>query len=190
MIAASLIVRCCMMGQEQQSADETFQRLLSPKTTDKAATQLLSRAKKEPEARKYLAEHLPPVIEKDPKDLGQPWFNAVRLAGTLKIPEASSALAKWISLDSGGTTGMTISLRLDNQPAAKALAQIGDPAVPTLSDVLQHGSAEERSAAARALYLIGSAAAKDALVKHLAEEKDPELKSFIQNILDHWRRPS
>ena len=52
-----------MTAQGHPKADETFSRLLAPKTTDKATEELLRSAKTDPSTRKYLSEHLPAVIE-------------------------------------------------------------------------------------------------------------------------------
>jgi hypothetical protein len=189
-IVIFLIAHCVAIGQQRQPVTDIFERFLAPKTTDKAAQQLLRRAKSDPAARKYVAEHLPSVIEKGPKEADEPWLNAVRLAGELKMSEATSALTRWVSLQTHGTVTMATWARLDRYPAAKALSQIGTPALPALAGVLEHGIAEERNAATRALDLIGSSEAKNILQKHLNEEQDPELRALIKNILDHWRPTS
>jgi hypothetical protein len=190
--AFTFILMVCtqLLAEKQGPAAEVFQRLLSPQTTDKAAQQLLKRGKADSETRKYLAEHLPAVIERGPKEPDDPWFNAVQLAGELKIAESASALGRWISLDTGGMTGMAIWARLGNQPAAKALSQIGDPAGPVLASILQYGNSEERSAAIRALALIGSPDAKKTLQNQLKREQEPKTKAFIKNILEHWKPAS
>lgn len=183
-----------MMAQGHPQAAETFSRLLAPKTTDKATEELLRSAKTDPATRRYLSEHLPAVIEKGPKVYGEPWLNAVRLSGELKVTEAVPALSKWIKTQTGGDLNGTLtlsrSLRLQYNPAAKALSQIGDPAVPTLAGILEHGLAEERSLAAGALWLIRSPAAQTVLQEQMNHEQDPQMKDLIKNILDHWKPAS
>ncbi|MGH9864945.1 MAG: HEAT repeat domain-containing protein, partial [Candidatus Acidiferrales bacterium] len=147
---------------------------------------LLKLGKTDPAVRKYLATHLPPMIRNDPKYSPEPWTNAVRLTGELKIVETAPALAKWISLDNfGGTTGAEF-MRLDSDPTGKALAEIGDPAIPTLIKVVEKGNTRERGDAYRCLNLIGSPAAKSALAKHVKDEPDVPLRNFVQRLLDTW----
>ena len=185
-IAAGLIAQ-----QRGTSTSEAFQRLLQPGTTNEAAKQLLQRARSNPETKRYLKEHLPPIVEKGPSDVGEPWVNVVGLAGELRISEAVPALAKWIGFEFGrGTVDMASWAALDDYPAAKALSQIGDPAVPRLATILKQGTSEDRSAAVRALMLIGTPAAKTVLQDQLKVEQDPKMKSFIKDAIDHWRPPA
>jgi hypothetical protein len=172
-------------AQHESRIEAAFKQLQVPATTDQAAKDLLALSKANPAARKYLVEHLPTMIERDPKTVGDSWLNAVRLAGELKLSETAPALVKWINFQTGGMVGMAIWERLDNYPAGKALSQIGDPAVPTLEGVLQNGTEEERSVAIRALSLIHSSAAKAALEAQLDQQK-PKTKEFIKSALDHW----
>jgi hypothetical protein len=139
-----VLVTCLIIGtapaqpQENLSVAALFDQLQSPDTTDGATRELLKRAA-DPEVRKYLATHLPGLIEKGPVKV-QPWNNATRVAGEFRITEAVSALAKWIGAQTGtGLLTLPREVRLENEPAAKALAQIGDPSVPALADILRHG---------------------------------------------------
>ena len=116
-------------GQEAATLDVLFQQLLSPTATDKAAQTLLKRGTSDPATRTYLSTHLPRVIEAGGNGAGRQWLNAVRLAGQLRISEAAPALSKWISFEMGETS-MAIFSRLDDNPAGKALSQIGDPPSP------------------------------------------------------------
>jgi hypothetical protein len=116
-------------------------------------------------------------------DPAQPWCNAVRVAGDLKIAEATRALAKWIGLNTGGTVTLAEETRLELNPAAKALAQIGEPAIPALGGVLERGNLAERQVAIYALKLISSPHAKSVLRQHLGREVDPTLRDFIEKAL-------
>jgi HEAT repeat protein len=93
---------------------------------------------------------------------------------------SGTALAKWISLDNIGETSAGQFQRLETNPAGKALTQIGDPAIPALKDVLQHGSLRERRNAYFALNLIGSPRAKAAMRDRLGVEEDSDLEDYIQ----------
>ena len=170
-----------LYAQESAEPQTLFRQLQSPNTTDRAAGQLLKLGKSKPEARKYLATHLPDLIEKlsDP----QVWTNAVQIAGRLKIAEAAPALAKWIGKGGQGTITIAQTMRLEDNPAAKALAEIGDPSLPTVSAVLKNGNLNERGDAVLVLYNIRSPAAQTTLRKHLKHETDPSLRDFIARIL-------
>jgi HEAT repeat protein len=104
------------------------------------------------------------------------------LVGDLKITEASLALAKWISVTTGdGTITLSRVAKLEASAPGKALAQIGDPAIPALVGVLQRGNLNERWNSVFTLNLIGSPSAKNALRDHLKRETDPTLRSFVEN---------
>src|SRR5215813_2623372 len=166
---------------------ELFQQLQVPTTTNQAAQQLLELGRQNTEVREFLAGHLPGLVAKGPVDPADPWLNEVHLVGELKIGEAAPALEKWIGLDSGGTITLTMLANLENKPVGKALAEIGDPALPTLIRALQHPSVDDREVATKALRLIGSSGAKEALQSQLTRETDPRLRNYIKKILDQWK---
>jgi hypothetical protein len=174
---------------------EDLQNLQKPNTTDAAYKDLLSLAENDKSAVSLLAVKLPSIIDKGPPD-GMTnwenaddistWENAVRLAARFKIIEACAALGKWIDVwDSQEFTSSSIfSLRII--PAAKALSQIGEPAVPTLVSILNTGNESQRWPAADALEIIHSPAAMNALTEHLARETDPHVKSLITSALRRY----
>jgi HEAT repeat protein len=185
---AVVIVACCAAAgsslrlscEEPPGVAALFQKLRSAQKTNAATEELEKLGKSDPKAREYLAIHLPAVIE---KDSGQPWMNAVRLAGALKIAEAAPALAKWIGLDNIGEITTAGFVRLETNPAGKALSEIGDPAIPALVGILEHGSSRERRSAVYALNLIASPRAKTTLREHLKREPDENLREFIEKAL-------
>jgi hypothetical protein len=146
-------------------------------TNDEAAQKLLQLGYADPEARKYLAAHLPPEIAKGPNHVPQ-WRDEVRLAGELKMAEAAPALAKWISV--GDDSGVLSEPHPDDSPAVAALVQIGDPAIPALEKLLKRGTQTERWQAMYALDWIGSPKAKAALRDYVANGQDRELADFIR----------
>jgi|HubBroStandDraft_6_1064221.scaffolds.fasta_scaffold80694_3 hypothetical protein len=184
------------MAQNHAAASELVQKLRSDETTDEARKQLLQLGQSEPDVRRYLATQLPPLIEIGPKSCASskivdlvarwhacPWYNAVELSGNLKIGEAAPALARWISWRSEGPYGLSLEARLVFHPAAKALAQIGDPAIPAVQHALDHGNADEHYKAVRVLCIIHSANAKAVLRGDLPHETDPALQTMIKNDL-------
>jgi hypothetical protein len=145
--------------------------------TAQVANQLLKLGQSEPAARAYLAAHLPAFIGAGPQAFA--WFDAVRLAGALKIAEAAPALSKHIEVPIGSAQTLGEAAHLKDSPAGLALVQIGDPAVPALDEILKHGNVNQRWKAVYALDLIGSARAKAVLTKDAPEQSD-ELKSFLR----------
>ncbi|HXO88748.1 MAG TPA: hypothetical protein VN885_08870 [Candidatus Acidoferrales bacterium] len=125
-------------AQSRPTVQQLFRELQSNRTSDHAEAQLRELGSTGVHARRFLALHLPALIETDPRtteeerDRGQPirltWRNEVRLAGELKIVEAAPGLAKWITVSTSG--GMALGIgeeALVDSPAGQALVQIGDP---------------------------------------------------------------
>jgi hypothetical protein len=198
MIATIVILGCwsCSNAKAQNhpAASELVQRLRSDKTTDEARNQLTQLANSEPDVKLYLAAQLPPMIEIGPKSCPPsdiqdvfkrwhacPWHNAVELSGKLRIAEAVTALAPWISWRAEGPFSPTLEAQLVFHPAAKALAEIGDPAIPVVQQALSNP--KDHYVAVRVLCIIHTAKAKAALRDALPREHDPELQTMIKNAL-------
>jgi len=179
------------LAQGKPSPRELLEKLKSEKTADQAGEQLLQLAKSDPAARRYLAQHLPSMIEKDPKTNPPAWRNAVRLAGALRLVEAAPALAKWLGLIMGDVDfSLSSEERLEYNSPGQALVQIGDPAVPSVRLALASGNLRERERATYVLLNIGSDGALAALREHLAEETDADLRASIQMALRNRGRPA
>ena len=150
------------------------------------AQKLLKLATSDQNVRAYLSAQLPVAVEKNPYDSPVAWTNETKLAGQLKITEAMPALGKWVGINDIDKIEFTDSMimRLDTDPAAKALSQIGDPAVPTLVQVFSSDKWNSRRDAILALRLIASPAADNALSEQANRETDPELKRLIARILE------
>jgi hypothetical protein len=112
-----------------------------------------------------------------------PWYNAVELAGKLKIGEAAPALSPWINWRSEGPLLPTLEAQLIFHPAAKALYEIGDPAIPVVQRVLNSGSSEEHARAVRVLCIINTPKSKAVLQDDLPHETDPDQQTMIKNCL-------
>jgi hypothetical protein len=182
----------CALAQDRPTAAELVQELRSAQTTDAAKGELLKLGTSGPEARNYLAVHLPPLIENGPTRADcpgnscGPWINTVELAGQLKIVEAAPALAKWINWREPGrpVVGIPIEAGLIFYPAARALIKIGDPGIPAVQDALESGNSGVHYPAVRVLCIINSASAKAALRDDLGQESDPQLRAMIKRALD------
>lgn len=181
----SLIASSSSVGfaQTRPTTSALFRKLESAQTTDQAAQQLLKLGKTSAMARQYLAVHLPPLIEAGPQSSVSVWGNAVYLAGELRVVNATPALAKWIRVRVGGpVTGLSQEINLRHNPAAAALARIGNPAIPALEGPLEQGDLNERWEAVYALDLIGSPKARSVLHKHAAHEPNAGLRDFINRV--------
>lgn len=168
-------------AQESTDLLRLFKQFQEHSTTDAATKELIHLGKSDPQTRKYLARHLPEVIEN--RGNPQVWTNAVQVAGQLKIAEAVPALARWLDRNGGGTITLSGMMQLRNEPPARALVAIGDPSVPTLATVLRTGNLHQRETAAIALHRIGTPVAQRTLRDHAKVETDSNLRAFILTIL-------
>ena len=73
--------------------------------------------------------------------------------------------------------------RLDHDTLGRALADIGDPCVPVVADILSKSGSAERRRAMWILVNIDSPAAQKAMRGHLPSETDPRLRELIQKVL-------
>jgi hypothetical protein len=179
--------------QSVRPVAELVAELQADSTSDAALELLEPRGAAHPgkpnEVKKYLAEHLPALIERGPgkrvpgtNRLAPAWLNEVELAGFLEIPTTAPALAKWLNVWSGFSRMATLSdeFEVDEYPAAVALTEIGEPAIPELQKVLLHGSLIDRKIAAGTLYKIGSPSALIVLRDAAKTEQDANLTDFLK----------
>jgi HEAT repeat protein len=187
-LGARLVI-CFVVGGTRVAAqgpaqvDQLLGQLQQPSTTDRAREELQREGELDPETKKYLAQRLPPLIERGPSNEFDPWVNAARLAGSLRLAEAVPALAKRIGVNTGGTIGLSDEVILRHSPAARALVDIGEPAVPSLRLILQGAKLNERWVAVWALRAIGSPAAMSGLRAHGPRESDRNLQKLIEKIV-------
>jgi hypothetical protein len=180
-----------MLPQSHPSPSELVQQLQSKKTTNNARDELLRLGKSDPEVREYLAAHLPRLIESGPRTADcqenscETWLNAVKLAGQLKIAKAVPALAQWISWrERPAPLGLSSEANLVFYPAATALWEIGNPAVPAVQHVLESDQRPPfRRIDERVLCIINTPESKAALRDFLPRESDPDLQAWIKRCL-------
>ena len=145
--------------------------------------QILKLARNDPRAREYVVQKLPELIRRPQSDV---WLDAIRIAGRLKAKEAIPALQEAMSrppIPAEPNITFAGITRLDNDIVAKTLAQIGDPAIPSVVDLLKSANAGRRGRAVLILRNIGSPAARKALENRLPHETDPEVKKLIRDSL-------
>lgn len=166
-------------SQNVHDVQKLFTDLIQPKTTDTAAQRILELASKDRHAREYVVRRLPAIIRDRPSD--EVWLNAVRLAGPLRASEAVPALTQALSRGmTGGTLTLAEYMRLDTDVVGKALAEIGDPSVPAVADVLRKGDRNMRQRAALILLNIKTPMSQKALSDHLPNEKDQDIRKLIE----------
>jgi hypothetical protein len=167
-------------------------------TTNSAAQQIHDLAAKDATVRDYLAQKLPAMISAnangDWQSVNLMWLNTVRLAGQLKLETTIPALiqsllgrnpvAVW-AYDRPWHGGSTLSedAKLLNDIVARALADIGDPAVPAVADVLANGDPTQRKRAAWILININTPVARKAMSDRLQIETDPAMKNLLETLL-------
>lgn len=165
-----------------------YAQLNEPTATNSAAQQIHDLALKDATARDFMAQQLPAMIS---ADLTFQWANAVRLAGQLKLQTAIPALIQALSrppirrgydkqTEIGRTFGRESILEFDI--VARALADIGDPAVPPVAEVLANG--ETRTLRLRAAWIlinINSLAARQAMRERLQKETDPGIWKLLES---------
>jgi len=191
-VHASALFLCMLggLGQTQPDIRTLYAQLSQPTTTNAAAREIRDLTSKDSTARQFVAQRIPSLIS-GRANADAVWMNAVRLAGQLKVTSAIPALKQALSRGEirGGYDyeGAAISFaefaQLRYDIVGRALADIGDPSVPTVADVLSRGDAPTRKRAFFILSNINSPAAMQAIRDHLPNEADPAIKSVIQNYL-------
>ena len=169
---------------------ELFQQLQQPPSTDQAAAELSKIGRRDTNVKSYLAKHLPDIISKTPTNR-YVWLNSVRLAGAFRITEAVPALGQNIlcaTEESSG--GLTSRYRLVGFPCGRALVEIGEPAVPELTKILNSGDLSRQWIAYRALFLMGTSRAMVALRDYTTTEPNDAFTTEIKIALENWQGPS
>jgi HEAT repeat protein len=152
-------------------------------TSRDVGAQVLEVARNDSDARDYVVHSLPGMIQAATDEV---WLNAVWLAGQMKATEAVPSLMQAMSRRSFPAetfiTGGGV-MRLDHDIVAKALSQIGDPAIPSVSNLLKSAEAGTRGRAILILRNMNSPAARNVLRDHLSGETDQSLKEWIKEAL-------
>jgi hypothetical protein len=185
-----------VQGKTETPIGALYDQLLQPSETNSAAQQIHDLAAKDATARDYLAHKLPTMISANAKGDWQSvnlmWLNAVRLAGQLRLETAIPALLQSLlgrnqvpvwAYDKPGPVGASTfsrDARLENDIVARALADIGDPAVPAVAYVLANGDTRIlRLRAAWVLINIDTPAARKAMSDVLKVETDPGIRQLL-----------
>jgi len=181
-IVAWFVPVACAQGAS--SVRTLVDQLNQARTTDRAMHQLVEVAKRDADARSYLAQQLPGMIDKEASD--EVWLNAVRLSGILKVSQAVPSLHKALSRGRlGGSIAysMTAEAQLDDDAVGKALSQVGDLAIPALKDLLQSSNRISRRRGVRILCLMNTRSSRKLLRDQLSGEADAGIIDLINQTL-------
>jgi HEAT repeat protein len=172
-----------MAGQQRSQIEDLFAKLDSGVTNEEASAELRKFAADDPESRDYITKRLLVLIRGE--DKGFLWYNSVQLIGQLKITEAAPTLAEALRRDHrSGFFTLGLDARLYDDPVAKSLSEIGEPAVDSVTKLFQDGDTPTRRRTTIVLSNIGSASAREAISRQIVNESDAELKAFMQRKLD------
>jgi hypothetical protein len=186
----------CAAAQGEPRIQQLFRQLQSAQTSDEAAMKLLDLGNADASARRFLAAHLPVLIDADPRDrrpdrtttFRPEWCDAARLAGGLRLVEAAPALVKWISYRTSSLMTSSRAEGLTTSPAGTALLQIGDAAIPALRQVLKQSESKPNMDATYALIQMNSPRARAVLRDYAARVQNAEVREFIHNRLEAEER--
>jgi hypothetical protein len=148
-------------------------------TSPEVAQQILVVAKKDANARDYVVQRLPDLINAPGSDV---WVNAVQLAGKMKALESIQSLQNAMSrapfpAQPYVSFGMP-PLQLDI--VAKALSQMGDRVVPSVVDLLKNGDELMRNRCVEILINLNTPASRKALQEWLPHETATSVRDLIQ----------
>jgi HEAT repeat protein len=170
------------VAQDTAHLESLLAKLGDSKAAKGASAELETLSKEDPVSRQYIANRLPSLIEIAAKGDLQLWISSLQLTADLKIVEAVPVLAELLRNDNQGVvTSFGAHAILYDDPVAKALSEIGDPAVQSVAKLFEDGDAPTRRRAAVVLSNIGSPAARESLRRQIDNEPDPELKAFMQS---------
>lgn len=193
-LVSMLLIILCMGGANASEWQTTgtdiaglFDQLRNGSTSSEAASKLIKLGREDRTVRQYISEHLPALIEASGGDIKT---NAIRIAASLKVETAVPALVAMLRYFSlAGRTDMGATMQMENDPAGKALVQIGEPSVGPVAQVLEQGNRQARWRAALILMSIGTPAAIRAVRSHISKENDPHLRPFMEGLFKRERAP-
>jgi len=176
-------------GGDQNTTPALLDRLQKVETSDRATEELVQLSKLKSSTREALAAALPPIIAKGPTP-PKVWHNAVKLAATLKIRETIPALMDWLNYFGSDFIVGGFGMGPTQYPAAWALIQIGDPAVPALAAVLagpDHQTPRQadhrKEVSIEILQQLGTPLARKALEETLPHQTDARIVQTIKQTL-------
>jgi hypothetical protein len=106
-----------------------------------------------------------------------------KLAGALKLQSTIPALVTLLAHPIPMSGGLYVSAELLDDPVARALYDIGPPALPALGQALKSPNFEQRSRAMHVLVLTNTDQSRGFLQAHIPVEPDESLRRYLRGSL-------
>jgi HEAT repeat protein len=170
------------IAQDRVHIEGLFTQLDDTQSAEKASERLKTLAQGDADARQYIAKRIPSLIAiAGQQQRPMLWQGSLVLAGDLKIVEAVPLLTELIRKDNHGVaTNFMMAARLYDDPVAKALSLIGEPATDSVAGLFKDGDPATRRRAAIVLWNIGTPRAREALLHQIGIEPDQQLRAFME----------
>lgn len=160
---------------------EQLARLTNLAATDAARNELISRGSHDPQLRANLSRALPSMLNSAPNDAVME--SEAKLAGALKLESTIPSLVALLAHPIHMSGGMYATTQLLDDPVARALYDIGQPALPALAQALKSSNGGQRTRAMQVLVLTDSNESRTILQAHVLVEPDEHLRRYLQSNL-------
>jgi HEAT repeat protein len=170
------------IAQDRSHIENLFTQLDDTQSAEKASEGLKTLAQAVAESRQYITKRVPTLIAIAGQQ-GRPMLcqGSLELAGDLKVIEAVPLLTELLRKENHGiASNFIMARRLCDDPVAKALSQIGEPATDSVAGLFENGDPDTRRRAAIVLWNIGTPRAREALLHQIAIEPDQNLRAFME----------
>jgi len=164
---------------QQIRVAEMITGLQNPATSDEAVKEIEAG---DAELKTSVADNLFSLMKKEKNDTVL--NNESKLAGELKVTACIPILVNRFVHGDMTTNWITASIMwsMSNDPAGRALVQIGDPVIPFMSKLLASDEKYDREKAIRVLGNIDSPAALAILKQHRSLETDEQNQHVIDKV--------
>jgi hypothetical protein len=175
-LAAASLLALSFIAKGQSS--EQLLRLTNRATTDAERTELIARGSNNPQLRAGLNRVLPSMLNSAPNDAVME--SEAKLAGALRLESTTPALVSLLSHPISMVSDMYASYELIDDPIARALYEIGPPALPALAEALKSHTYLQRTRAMQVLVLTNTDQSRAILQAHLPSEPDAHLRDYLR----------
>ena len=185
MLGAGMALGLChtVAGQDRPHIEDLFAQLDNGMSQESAPAyaELITLAREDSDSYDYIAERLTALISHSDGKLFLA-LNAVQMAGELRVAKTIPILTELLRRDhQSGPIRLGMASHLYDDPVAKALTLICEPATDSVAGLFENGDPATRRRAAIVLSNIGTPRARQALLSQIDKEPDPKLKAFIQS---------
>ncbi len=156
-------------------------RLGNPVTTTAGRSELIAQGAADPQVRSGLGRVLPSMLQSAPNDAVME--SEAKLAGALRLESTIPALVTLLAHPIHMVGGLYVSTQLLNDPVARALYDMGPPALPALAEALKSPNVLQRTRAMEVLLLTNSDRSRAILQAHVPVEPDESLRNYLRGNL-------